>query len=246
MKKTVKPILISLAGSLFLFGTLGCSTPLTTREKAAAIGTAAGAGVGAIIGGATGHPGAGAAIGGAVGLGTGAIVGDQLQKREQVAEEQRKEIERQKEELARNREILEELKKRDIEARETERGVVINFPDVQFEFDKATLTEGARIKVRDITTVLKTKGRGKRLAVEGHADSIGNEDYNQRLSERRAASVARALQNGGISRQLITTRGLGELFPVAPNDNAAGRAKNRRVEVVVENEGSREVVETVR
>ena len=220
----------------------GCSQPLSTREKGTLVGGGLGAATGAIIGAAVGNPGAGAAIGGVLGAAGGALVGDQLQKREQVANEQQQTIEQQKQELARNRGLLEELKKQNLEARETERGVVVNLPDVLFEFNKVDLTNEARTKVRSISEVLNDQAKGRRVAVEGHTDSIGSDAYNQKLSERRAESVASALENSGVSSQRVTTKGYGKRYPVAPNtspdgtDNPAGRAKNRRVEVVIENQ----------
>jgi outer membrane protein OmpA-like peptidoglycan-associated protein len=219
----------------------GCSQPLNKREKGVLVGGGLGAATGAIIGAAVGNPGAGAAIGGALGAVGGGVVGDQLQKRENVANEQQQVIDQQKQELARNRELLEELKKQNLEARETERGVVVNLPDVLFEFGRADLTSGARVKVRDIADILNDQAQGRRVAVEGHTDSIGSEATNQRLSERRAENVAGALESAGVGSQRITTKGYGERYPVAPNanrdgsDNPEGRAKNRRVEVVIEN-----------
>ena len=97
-----------------------------------------------------GRPGAGAAIGGALGTVGGGLVGDQLQKQEAVANEQQRTIEQQQQELARNRQLLEELKRNNLEARETERGVVVNVPDVLFAFGKADLTSEAVGKVRTI------------------------------------------------------------------------------------------------
>ena len=194
-----------------------------------------GAATGAIIGAATGSPEAGAAIGGALGGVAGGLVGDQLQKREQVAAEQ------QQQELARNRELLEELKRQNLEACETDRGVVVNFPDVLFRFGSAKLTAPGYGEVQDIADVLNGKARNRSIAVEGHTDSIGSEAFNQQLSERRAETVASALEIAGVSSARITTRGFGERYPVAPNttaagaDNPSGRAKNRRVEVVIEN-----------
>ena len=91
---------------------VGCSTPLTTREKGAGIGALGGAAAGGIIGSAVGHPGAGAAIGGVLGLGTGALIGDQLQGQEQTQQKQQSEIERNRQELERQRRELEELKRR--------------------------------------------------------------------------------------------------------------------------------------
>jgi outer membrane protein OmpA-like peptidoglycan-associated protein len=218
-----------------------CSQPLSQREKGTLVGTGLGAATGAIIGAAVGNPAAGAAIGGAVGAAGGALVGNELQKREVAADEQQKVIEQQRQELARNRDLLEELKKQNLEVRETERGVVVNLPDILFEFGKANLAGNAREKVQDIATVLNDKAQGRRISVEGHTDSIGTEAANQILSERRADAVAAALEAQGVSSQRITAKGFGKKFPVAPNkdpdgaDNPAGRAKNRRVEVVIEN-----------
>lgn len=129
-----------------------CAEPLSTREKGALTGTGLGAATGAIIGSAVGKPGTGAAIGGALGGLTGGLVGDQLQERERVSEEQQRTMERQRQELARNRELLDELKTRNLDASETERGVVVNLPDVLFEFAKATLTSEAQ---RKATALLK-------------------------------------------------------------------------------------------
>lgn len=218
-----------------------CSQPLSQREKGTLVGTGLGAATGAIIGAAVGNPAAGAAIGGAVGAAGGALVGNELQKREVAANEQEKVIEQQRQELTRNRELLEELKKQNLEARETERGVVVNLPDVLFEFGKANLTDGAQAKVQDIATVLNDQAQGRRVSVEGHTDSIGSESANQLLSERRADAVASALEADGVSSQRLTTKGYGKRYPVAPNkhpdgeDNPSGRAKNRRVEVIIEN-----------
>ncbi|MBM4255485.1 MAG: OmpA family protein [Deltaproteobacteria bacterium] len=225
-------------GIVFL---VGCSQPLSTREKSTIVGTGLGAATGAIIGAAVGNPAAGAAIGGAMGAAGGALVGNQLQNREQVANENEQVIAQQRQELAKNRALLDELKKQNLEARETERGVVVNLPDVLFEFGKANLTSGARDKARDIAEVLNNQAKDRRVSIEGHTDSIGTDAANQTLSERRASSVASALENEGVGQDRIATKGYGKRYPVAPNkntdgsDNPSGRAKNRRVEVIIEN-----------
>ncbi|MGH7809212.1 MAG: glycine zipper domain-containing protein, partial [Candidatus Binatia bacterium] len=126
----------------------------TTREKGAGIGALGGAAVGGIIGAAVGHPGAGAAIGGALGLGTGALVGDQLQGQENRQKEQQKAIDQQRGEIDRNRALLDELKSRNIEARETSRGVMVNLPSVNFQFDSADLTPDGRNKVNQIASII--------------------------------------------------------------------------------------------
>ncbi len=228
------------AGILLIFIVtlaLGCSTPLSTREKGAGIGALGGAAAGGIIGSAVGHPGAGAAIGGALGLGTGALIGDQLQGQEQKQAEQQRQIEQQKSELARNQALIEELKRRNIEARETDRGVAVNLPSVNFQFDSADLTPEGRERVNQIANVLNRQAPGRRVAVEGHAsrERADQEAYNQQLSERRAQSVADSLERNGVNGNRIMTRGLGTRFPTASNETEEGRRQNRRVEVIIEN-----------
>jgi len=236
MRKTVFPLLMFM-----LVFVVGCSQPLSTREKATLGGAGLGAATGAIIGAAVGNPGAGAAIGGALGGVTGAVAGDRFQKRDTELAANQQQIERQRQEIARNRQLLEELKRRNLEARETERGVVVNLPDVLFEFGRSDLTGDAQGRVQGIADVLNNQAQGRRVSIEGHTDAIGSEEANQLLSERRAASVAGALTTSGVDQARVTTTGYGERYPVAPNtnpdgsDNSAGRAKNRRVEVVIEN-----------
>ena len=126
----------------------GCAGgELTTREKGAGIGALGGAAAGGLIGAAVGRPGVGAAVGGALGLGSGALIGDQLQGQQQKQGEQQKALDQQRVEIEKNRVLLEELKKRNIEARETSRGVMVNLPNVNFEFDSADLTRDGRDKV---------------------------------------------------------------------------------------------------
>jgi outer membrane protein OmpA-like peptidoglycan-associated protein len=216
----------------------GCSGgSLTTREKGAGIGALGGAAAGGIIGAAVGHPGAGAAIGGALGLGTGALIGDQLQGQEVKQTEQQKAIDQQRAEIAKNQALIEELKKRNIEARETSRGVMVNLPSVNFQFDSAELTSDGRSRVDQIASIVKREAPNRRITVEGHAskESAAQEAYNQRLSERRAENVADALARDGVKGSQISARGLGTRSPIASNDTEEGRRQNRRVEVVIEN-----------
>src|SRR5213594_2484699 len=95
----------------FLAAPFGCARPLTTREKATAVGALGGAAAGGIIGSAVRHPAAGALIGGALGAGGGALIGDQLQGQEQTQQRQQEEIDRQNAELRRQREDLERIKR---------------------------------------------------------------------------------------------------------------------------------------
>ncbi|MGH7774339.1 MAG: OmpA family protein [Candidatus Binatia bacterium] len=230
----------ALVTSVMLFlvaGFVGCSTPLTTREKGAGIGALGGAAAGGIIGSAVGHPGAGAAIGGALGLGAGALIGDQLQGQEQKQKEQQAKLDQQRQDIARNQALIEELKRRNIEARETERGVAVNLPNVIFQFDRADLTPDGRDRVNQIASVVNRQAPGRRISIEGHAsrERADQEAYNQQLSERRARTVADTLTNEGVNRDRVTSKGLGTRSPVASNETEEGRRQNRRVEVIIEN-----------
>jgi outer membrane protein OmpA-like peptidoglycan-associated protein len=122
-----------------------------------------------------------------------------------------------------------------LETRETARGLVVNVSDVLFDFDSANLKPGAREKVTRIAEILQSH-RDLKIQIEGHTDSVGSDDYNQRLSERRAESVRVNLVQQGVARDVVGTAGFGETRPVATNGTAAGRQQNRRVEIVVSGE----------
>lgn len=165
---------------------------------------------------------------------------DELATRIDLSRRQEETLARQRDELVRNQQLLDELHRRNLDARETPRGVVVNLPDVLFEFGRADLTRDARRTVRDIADVLLRSARGRQVSIEGHTDSIGSQSANQRRSQLRADSVADALVSDGVNRRRLHTRGFGKTRPVAPNtlhgrDDPQGRAKNRRVEVIIEN-----------
>lgn len=210
---------------------------LTTREKGAGIGALGGAAAGGLIGAATGHAGVGAAVGGVLGLGAGALIGDQLQGQENRQKEQQKAIDQQRVEIEKNRVLMEELRKQNIEAKETSRGVMVNLPAVNFEFDSADLSRDGRNRVNQIASIIKRDAPNRRITVEGHAsrESAAAEAYNQRLSERRANTVADALERNGVDGRNVSSQGLGTRAPVASNDTESGRQQNRRVEVIIEN-----------
>lgn len=221
--------------ALLLFLLVGCqSQGLSPREKGALGGAAVGAGVGAIVGNQTGNAGAGTAIGGALGAVTGAVIGNEIDRTEMQVAERSQQIAAQRRELEANRRLIEELRARGADARETERGVVVNLPDVLFEFASSELKSEARYTVKQIAEVLKGV-QSRRVSVEGHTDSIGTIAFNQTLSEDRARNVADELVKRGISRSRVLSRGFGESNPIATNTTDYGRMRNRRVEVVVEN-----------
>lgn len=116
--------------------------------------------------------------------------------------------------------------------RDTARGLIVNMSDVLFDFGKATLQPGAREKLAKVAGIVLAYP-GLKLQVEGHTDSIGSDEFNMTLSEKRADSVRNYLVSNGVNEVNITAQGFGKENPVASNDNAAGRALNRRVEMVV-------------
>ncbi len=125
-----------------------------------------------------------------------------------------------------------------VEIRMTARGLIVNLPDILFDFNRATLRPEAREVLSKLSGILLVTP-DTRLSVEGHADSIGTEEYNQQLSEKRAQSVRDYLVANGLSGGLVTSQGFGETKPIAANttpdgrDDPAGRQKNRRVEIVI-------------
>jgi outer membrane protein OmpA-like peptidoglycan-associated protein len=122
-----------------------------------------------------------------------------------------------------------------LETHQSARGLIVNMSDVLFDFDRATLRPGAREKLAKVAGILLVYP-DLQLEVEGHTDSVGTDDYNDRLSTLRAESVRDFLVREGISADSIMARGVGESRPVVSNDTAEGRQQNRRVELVVSGE----------
>ena len=140
---------------------------------------------------------------------------------------------------ARNREAQRlEQQMRDLQAKQTERGMVLTLGDVLFDTGKATLKPGAYSTIDRLAQVLK-ESANRKVIIEGHTDSTGSEENNILLSQQRALSVQAALMERGVSGEQIATISKGEAVPIASNDNAAGRQRNRRVELVVSQDASR-------
>jgi outer membrane protein OmpA-like peptidoglycan-associated protein len=116
--------------------------------------------------------------------------------------------------------------------RDTARGLIVNMSDVLFDVDKATLKPATRETLAKVAGILLSHPT-LRVSVEGHTDSTGSDEYNLKLSQRRADSVREYLIENGISASNIEAHGMGKSQPVASNDTAAGRQQNRRVEMVV-------------
>ena len=124
----------------------------------------------------------------------------------------------------------------DLQAKKTERGLIVTIGDVLFATNQAALTPNGQAMVRKLADALVQNPK-RTVLVEGFADSTGSTAHNQELSERRANSVRAALTQMGVAPERVAMRGYGEAFPVAPNDTVSNRALNRRVEIVLSNEG---------
>jgi len=119
-----------------------------------------------------------------------------------------------------------------LQTTDSARGLIVNMSDVLFDTAKYTLKPAAREKLAKISGIVLAHP-GLSLKVEGHTDSVGSDEYNQLLSEQRASSVRDFLVQQGVPDHSVTSRGFGKTQPAATNDTAEGRAKNRRVELVV-------------
>jgi outer membrane protein OmpA-like peptidoglycan-associated protein len=188
---------------------IGCNATKTTK------GGAIGAGVGGAIGGAIGHRSdntvVGAIIGATVGGAAGALIGRHMDK--------------QAEEL-----------RNDLEGATVERvgeGILITFESgLVFDFDSYNLREDTKINLNELAGTLK-KYDDTNILIEGHTDNTGEDAYNQKLSESRAAAVESFLAQQGVENSRLTTKGYGESQPLDSNDTEAGKQKNRRVEVAI-------------
>lgn len=161
-----------------------------------------------------------------------------LDTRQQQIEKAKREAETEALEAEMAQEEIKNLRRQmaDLEAEQTERGLVLTLGDVLFETGKADLMPGAMRSLDKLARFLQENPE-REVLVEGHTDSVGSESYNLNLSQRRAEAVATALRARGIGADRITTRGYGEAYPKASNDTPAGRQQNRRVEIVILDQG---------
>lgn len=119
-----------------------------------------------------------------------------------------------------------------LETRDTDRGLIVSMPDVLFDSGQYTLKPAARERLARISGIVLAYPELK-MEVEGHTDSIGSDQFNQSLSEKRAATVRDYLVDSGVSINSVIARGFGKIRPIADNRTAAGRKLNRRVEMIV-------------
>ncbi|MGQ7956638.1 OmpA family protein [Pseudomonas sp. SP16.1] len=119
-----------------------------------------------------------------------------------------------------------------LDARQTERGTLVTFGDLLFDFNKAELRSGAYPGITKLAQFLQ-ENPDRQVIVEGYTDNVGSASYNQSLSERRANAVRAALVRAGVEPSRIVAQGYGKEHPVADNASDSGRAQNRRVEVTI-------------
>jgi outer membrane protein OmpA-like peptidoglycan-associated protein len=160
-----------------------------------------------------------------------------LQSQAQQAQSQAEQARlRAEEAAARNAELEAALS--DLQAQRTERGLVLTLGDVLFDTAQATLKAGADRTLDRLASFMMEYPQ-RQVAIEGHTDSRGSDEYNRDLSRRRADSVRDALVERGVESQRIRAVGLGEAYPVASNDTPAGMQQNRRVEIVISDESGK-------
>jgi len=123
----------------------------------------------------------------------------------------------------------------ELQAKKTDRGLVITLGDVLFASGTANLNAGASTNLDKLAAFLN-KYPDRNTLIEGYTDSVGTDDFNQGLSERRADAVKSYLTRHGIASNRLTASGKGEASPVGDNASSTGRQQNRRVEVIIENQ----------
>jgi outer membrane protein OmpA-like peptidoglycan-associated protein len=198
---------LMLAATLILSG---CSNWSKTATGAV-IGSGAGAAAGAVIGKTLGNTAAGAIAGAAVGGTVGAIIGRNMDRKA--------------------REMEEELE--GVTIQRVEEGIAVSFDSgLLFGFDSATLRQESIENLQKLTRIIN-RDEDTILLIVGHTDSVGDENYNLGLSERRARSAANYMIEQGLAQSRVRIEGRGEYEPIDDNNTEAGRQENRRVEVAI-------------
>lgn len=208
---TKKISLLFLASSIAL---TSCESIQNTNktQRTAAIGTAAGAVLGGILGNNLGNKqnsALGAVLGGVIGGVAGGVIGRKMDNQA--------------------KKINELLPGAEVERVGEGIRVVLNENSINFDFNKSSLTATAKANLDKLVLVFK-ENPDTDIKIYGHTDNVGNDAYNQTLSSQRAKAVASYLVSKGLVSSRLTTKGMGEIEPIADNATEVGRAANRRVE----------------
>lgn len=199
------------AAALMVVGPLSACASWNNKERGAVIGAGTGAAVGGIIGKQTGSTARGAIIGAVVGGAAGAIIGHQM-------DQQAKELQQNIPGATITR---------------VGEGIVVTFDSgILYDFDSDRVKPAARQNLQNLANSLG-KYPNTIVLLIGHTDNVGQDSYNQALSERRARAAANVLAEYGVTSSRLETAGRGMREPIASNDTDAGRAENRRVEVAI-------------
>jgi outer membrane protein OmpA-like peptidoglycan-associated protein len=201
---------LSIALALSAMAFQGCDS-LTKTQKGAGIGAAAGGVIGALIGKKAGNTAVGAVLGGAIGGTAGGFIGKRMDK--QAAE------------------IKNSIPSAEV-IREGE-GIIVKFDSgILFDVNSTTLKDAAKDNIKTLANSL-TQYPGTDVQIIGHTDNTGTQTYNMNLSERRAAAVKAYAVAQGVPSARMSTLGKGFSEPIADNTTEAGKAANRRVEIVI-------------
>jgi len=192
------------------FGASGCAS-MNKKQEGAVIGAAAGGAIGGVIGNQTGSTAKGAIIGAVIGGTAGAIIGHQMDQQA--------------------KELSQTIKGATVER--VGEGINVTFASgLLFAFNSDEIQSTAGENLKELAASLN-RYPDSQLLIVGHTDNVGDDAYNQGLSDRRANSAAAYLAAQGVARTRLATSGKGEAEPVATNDTEAGRQQNRRVEVAI-------------
>jgi outer membrane protein OmpA-like peptidoglycan-associated protein len=198
---------ILIAGSV---AATGCAS-MNKKQEGAVIGAAAGGAIGGVIGNQTGSTAKGAIIGAVIGGTAGAIIGHQMDQQA--------------------KELSQTIKGATVER--VGEGINVTFASgLLFAFNSDEIQSTAGENLKELAASLN-RYPDSQLLIVGHTDNVGDDAYNQGLSERRANSAAAYLAAQGVARTRVATSGKGEAEPVTTNDSDAGRQQNRRVEVAI-------------
>ena len=205
----IRKALSALLTVLFLACATSSDDPNTKAKRGAGAGAAAGAAVGAVIGNQSGSSRTGAVVGAAAGAAIGAVIGHRMDKQQQE---------------------LQQIPGVEV-SRPAENEIAVRLTsDILFDFNSSALRPESRTTLRDLATNFR-QYPDEEISVEGHTDSIGSDEYNQRLSEQRAYAVRDYLVDQAVPSGRITATGYGKSRPKATNETPEGRQLNRRVEI---------------
>lgn len=214
----MKKVGVNLIVGSLLLGTVltSCNAVKNSNntQKGAAIGTAAGAILGGVVGNNVKNKNSalGAVLGGVIGGTAGAIIGRKMDKQAQ--------------------DIQAALPGAEVERVGEGIRVVLKENTINFGFDSADLSTTAQENLKKIAKVF-VQNYETEVMIYGYTDNVGKDEYNAKLSQRRADAVKKYLVSQGIGTKRINTKGMGEADPIASNDTAEGRSQNRRVEFAI-------------